>query len=247
MAGDNHSPLAQFEIQTLVPLPPLAGFNVDFTNSSLFMVLSCVAALLFLSLGMKGRALVPSRWQSMVEITYGFVAGMVKDNIGNAGRPFFPFVFTLFIFVLFCNLLGMIPFSFTVTSHIIVTFALAAFIFVLVTLVYIIRFGLGSFLAHFLPAGTPWWIAPLMYFIEMFSYLARPISLSVRLGANMMIGHTMMKLVAMFVVMIAGIGSLAPLLFLVLLTGFELFVAILQAYIFTVLTCVYINDAVHKH
>lgn len=246
MAGENSNPLAQFEIKSLVELPQLAGYNIDFTNSSLFMVLAATTILLFLTLGVRGRALVPGRYQSLVELTYGFVANTVKDNVGSAGRPYFPFIFTTFMFVLFCNLLGMVPFSFTVTSHIVVTFALAMFIFVAVTVIAIVKHGLGKFLGFFLPHGTPWWMAPIMYLIELFSYLARPVSLSIRLSANMMAGHTMLKVIAGFVVTM-GIAGVLPLSFLVVLTGFEIFVAILQAYIFTVLTCVYLNDALHLH
>lgn len=246
MAGDNHSPLAQFEVKSLMELPQIAGQNIDFTNASLFMVLASVGIMLFLSLGVRGRALVPGRYQSLVEMTYGFVASTVKDNVGSDGRPYFPFIFTLFMFVLFCNLFGMIPFSFTVTSHIVVTFALAMAIFLGVTVIAITKHGLGKFLGFFLPHGTPWWMAPIMYLIELFSYLARPVSLSIRLTANMMAGHTMLKVIAGFVVGM-GVFGVLPLSLLVVLTGFEIFVAILQAYIFTVLTCVYLNDALHLH
>jgi F-type H+-transporting ATPase subunit a len=240
-------PLHQFEVYPLVRLPELAGYNIDFTNASLFMVLAVLGTVLLMNLGMRGRALVPGRWQSVVELSYGFVANTVKDNVGSAGRPYFPFIFTLFMFILMCNLLGMVPYSFTVTSHIIVTFVLASAIFVGVTIIAIMKHGLGKFLGFFLPHGTPWWMAPMMYMIELFSYLARPVSLSVRLTANMMAGHTMLKVIAGFVVSLGIIGGWAPLGLLVILTGFEIFVAILQAYIFTVLTCVYLNDALHLH
>lgn len=244
--AEGHSPLAQFEIKSLVELPQLAGSNVDFTNAALFMVLAVVISYSFLMLGMRGRALVPGRLQSMVELTYEFISGTVRDNVGKEGKAFFPFIFTLFMFVLMCNLLGMVPYSFTVTSHIIVTFALAMAVFIGVTVIAISKHGLMAFLKFFLPAGTPWWMAPIMYFIELFAYLARPVSLSVRLAANMMAGHTMMKVIAGFVVTMGALGVL-PLTFLVVLTGFEIFIAILQAYIFTILTCVYLNDALHLH
>lgn len=246
MAGDNHSPLAQFEVKSLVRMPELFGFNIDFTNASLFMVFAVFAIWALLALSMRGRALVPGRWQSMVESLYGFVAGTVRDNCGKEGKAYFPFIFTLFMFILFCNLLGMVPYSFTVTSHIIVTFALAIFIFLSVTMIAILKHGLGKFLGFFLPEGTPLWMAPMMYVIELFSYLARPVSLSVRLSANMMAGHTMLKVIAGLVVSFGLIG-VAPFALLIVLTGFEIFVAILQAYIFTVLTCVYLNDALHLH
>ena len=245
--AQGHSPLAQFEVKTLLPLPNVAGYNVDFTNASLFMVLSVVAAWVFLYVGMRRRALVPGHWQSLVEMTYEFVANTVRDNAGHEGKAFFPFIFSVFLFVLMCNLLGMLPYSFTVTSHIIVTFALASLIFVGVTLLAIFKHGLPKFLAFFLPHGTPWWMAPIMYLIELFSYLARPVSLSVRLSANMMAGHTMLKVIAGFVVALGFSLGWAPLALLIGLSGFEIGVAVLQAYIFTVLTCVYLNDALHLH
>lgn len=247
MSGQAHSPLAQFEVKTLLPMPELAGYNIDFTNASLFMVLAAAVTVLLLGAGMGARAMVPGRWQAMVEGAYGFIAGTVKDNIGHEGKGYFPLIFTIFMFVLMCNLLGMVPFSFTVTSHIIVTFAMAIAIFLLVTLIAIFKHGPLKFLGSFLPHGTPWWMAPMMYLIELFSYLARPVSLSVRLTANMMAGHTMLKVIAGFVVALGIVGGWAPLSLLVVLTGFEVFVAILQAYIFTVLTCVYINSALHLH
>jgi F-type H+-transporting ATPase subunit a len=251
MAG-GHSPLEQFTVKTLVQLPEVAGYNVDFTNASLFMVLAALCAYGFLMAGMRGRTLVPNRFQSLVELTHEFIAGTLRENAGEKGRPYFPFIFTLFMFVLMCNLLGMIPYSFTVTSHIIVTFALAGMVFVGVTLVAIVKHGTG-FLMFFLPAGTPWWMAPLMYPIELFAYLARPVSLSIRLCANMVAGHTLLKVMAGFVVSMIGAGfvlgvtSILPFVFLVVFTGFEIGIAILHAYIFTVLTCVYLNDALHAH
>jgi F-type H+-transporting ATPase subunit a len=236
----------QFEIIPLVAMPPVMGYNIDFTNSSLFMLVAACSILLFLGLGVRGRAMVPGRYQSLVELSYNFVAGTLRDTVGNEGRPYFPFIFSLFMFILFCNLLGMIPFSFTVTSHIIVTFALAGFIFISVMLIAIAKHGFGKFIRNFLPHGTPIWLAPLIFVIEIISYLARPISLSIRLAANMMAGHVMLKVIAGFVFTL-GLLGIAPFALLILLTGFEIFVAILQAYIFTVLTCVYLNDALHLH
>ena len=235
----------QFEIQPLIPMH-IAGIDVSFTNASLFMVLALLSIVVFISGGVRKRALVPGRWQSMSEATYEFVANMLKDNVGNEGKKYFPFIFTLFLFVLTCNLLGMIPYSFTVTSHIAVTFSLAIVIFIGVTIIGFMRHGTHYF-KIFLPDGVPWWMAPLMVFIELMAYLARPITLSVRLAANMMAGHTMLKVIAGFV---AGLGLMLgwlPIALLVVLVGFEIFVAVLQAYIFTVLTCVYLNDAVHMH
>lgn len=242
----HHSPLAQFEVKKIIPLH-LGNYDISFTNASLYMILSVLCIALFVSMGMRRRALVPGRFQMMVELSYNFIANLISENAGKEAVVYFPLVFSLFMFVLFCNLLGLTPYSFTVTSHIIVTFALAAFIFIGVTLLAIAKHGLGHFLGSFLPAGTPGWMAPMMYFIELFSYLARPISLSVRLAANMMAGHTMLKVIAGFVIMLGVLGGWAPFAMLIVLSGFELFVAVLQAYIFTVLTCVYLNQALHLH
>ncbi len=239
------SPLAQFEIHPLRELT-LAGYDVSITNATAAMATSALLIIIFLAAGIRGRALVPTRWQSMVELSYLFIANQVRDTVGTAGKKYFPLVFTIFMFVLFGNLLGMVPYSFTFTSHIIVTFALALFIFLFVTMVAIFKHGF-KFLGFFVPSGTPWWLAPLMFFIELFTYLARPVSLSVRLSANMLAGHTMLKVIAGFVVALGLIGGWAPLSLLVVLTGFEFFIAFLQAYIFTILTCVYISDAVHLH
>ncbi|NET71339.1 MAG: F0F1 ATP synthase subunit A [Sphaerospermopsis sp. SIO1G2] len=243
--AEGHSPLEQFTIKTLVQLPEMAGYNIDFTNTALWMVLAVCCAYLFLMVGMRSKALVPTRMQSLVEMSYEFISDTLKENAGEAARPYFPFIFTLFMFILMCNLLGMIPYSFTPTSHIIVTLVLAMMVFVGVTLVAIIKHG-SKFLLFFLPDGTPWWMAPLMYFIELFAYLARPVSLSIRLAANMMAGHTILKVAAGFVLMM-GLAGVVPFAFLVILTGFEIGIAILHAYIFTVLSCVYLNDALHLH
>lgn len=250
--SEQHSPLAQFEIKPLIELPALFGHTIHFTNSSLFMVLAVVGAVLFLSLPMRRASLVPTRWQSMAELSYIFIANLVKDNAGNEGMKYFPFIFSLFMFILFCNLLGMVPGAFTVTSHIIVTFGIAGLIFIGVTAIALAKQGM-HFFAHFLPSGTPLWMAPLIYPVEVISYMARPVSLSIRLAANMMAGHTMMKVVAGFVVSLLAAGgiwmaaSAVPFAFVVALTGFEIGVALLQAYIFTILTCVYLNEALHSH
>jgi len=196
-------------------------------------------------LGTRRHALVPGRWQSMVELSYELIAKSVRDNIGTEGRPFFPLIFSLFMFILFCNVLGLIPYSFTVTSHIIVTFVFAGAIFVGVTLLGFFRHGL-KFFSLFLPPGVPLFLAPLLVPIEFVSYLSRPISLSVRLAANMMAGHTMLKVFAGFVVAL-GLLGVAPLIFIVLLYALETLIAFLQAYVFAVLTCLYINDAIHLH
>lgn len=235
----------QFEVHPIVSLHA-AGVDLSFTNASLFMILALLSITSFLYLGMRRKALVPGRWQSMAESSYEFVANMLRDNVGAEGKKYFPFIFTLFMFVLTCNLLGMLPYSFTVTSHIVVTFAIAIFIFIGVTAIGFMRHG-AHYFKLFLPDGVPWWMAPLMVFIELMAYLARPVTLSIRLAANMMAGHTMLKVIAGFVTGLGFLMGWMPILLLIVLVGFEIFVAVLQAYIFAVLTCVYLNDAVHMH
>lgn len=244
MSETAHGPLHQFEISKILPIE-IGGYDVSFTNSSLFMLVSITAVTIFLVMGMGRGSLVPGRWQSMAELFYEFVANMLKENVGSAGRAYFPFIFTLFMFIFACNLIGMVPGSFTVTSHIIVTFAFALVIFIGVTIIGFVKHGLG-YLHLFLPSGTPIVMAPLMIVIEVFSYFSRPVSLSIRLAANMIAGHILLKVIAGFVVSM-GFFGIFPVAFMVILVGFEIFVAILQAYIFTVLTCVYLNDAVHLH
>ena len=239
-----HSPFEQFEIHRLMELE-IFGFDASFTNSSLFMVLGVVLIVGFIAVSMNGRSLVPTRMQSVAELSYEFVANMVRENVGQAGMKYFPFVFTLFMFILVLNLIGLIPYTFTVTSHILVTFALAAMVFVVVTAIGFARHGLG-YLRLFVPEGVPIWLMPLIVPIELISYLIRPVSLSVRLFANMMAGHTMLKVFAGFVVSL-GIFGIAPLLFTIAFTGLEVVVAFLQAFIFAVLTCIYLNDAVNMH
>lgn len=244
MAEKTIDPLHQFEIKRLIPLK-LGDLDVSFTNSSMWMVLAILSVTVFLVGGMRRRAVVPGRWQSMAEMSYEFIAGMIQENVGAKGRQFFPFIFSLFMFILFGNLLGMIPYSFTFTSHIIVTFAMAAVVFLGVTIVGFAIHGM-HFLSYFVPKGVPAVMLVLMVPIEVLSYLTRPLSLSIRLFANMMAGHTMVKVFAAFTVML-GIFGVAPLFINVALTGFEFMVAFLQAYVFTILTCMYLNDAVHLH
>ncbi len=239
------NPLHQFEITTVAPIE-IGGINASLTNSGVFMILTVIAVSVFLVFGMRGRSIVPGRWQSMAELSYEFIAGMVRDNVGSEGRGYFPFVFTLFMFILFGNLIGLIPYSFTFTSHIIVTFAMAAFVFIGVTIIGIVRHGF-HFFTFFMPKGVPMIMAPILIPIEVLSYLSRPVSLSIRLFANMMAGHTMMKVFAGFVIPLGIIGGWAPLTVDVALSGFEFLVAFLQAYVFTILTCLYLNDAIHLH
>jgi F-type H+-transporting ATPase subunit a len=238
------SPVEQFKLKPLVPIE-IGGVDLSFTNSALFMALAVAAVAVFLIQSMRGRHLVPNRWQSMAELSYEFIANMVRENVGSDGRPYFPFIFALFMFILLGNLLGMVPYSYTFTSQIIVTFALAITVFIGVTLVAIVRHGV-HFLTFFFPAGAPIYMAPLLIPIEILSYLSRPVSLSVRLFANMMAGHTMMKVFGGFVVAL-GVFGVAPMVVLVALTGFEILVAVLQAYVFTILTCIYLRDALHLH
>lgn len=237
--------MTQFQIERIIPME-IFGYDVSFTNASLMMVIAVALISGFLILAMGRRALVPGRIQSIAELSYEYIANMVRENLGEEGMKFFPWVFTIFIFILTLNLLGMIPHFFTVTSHIIVTFALAAMVWITVTVIGFIRHGVG-FLRLFVPSGIPIWLMPVIIPIELISYLIRPISHSVRLFANMMAGHTMLKVFAGFVVGLGFIGGWAPLAFLVAFTGLEFLVAFLQALIFTVLTCIYLNDALHMH
>jgi F-type H+-transporting ATPase subunit a len=240
----NHA-LDQFKINEIADFEIL-GHNITLTNSALFMILSSMAVFLYFAFALKDKALVPSRLQLSAELCYNFIADMIGQNIGPKGKKFIPFIFTLFMFILACNLFGMIPYGFTVTSHISVTFALAMVIFTLVTLLGFWLHGL-HFFSLFLPSGTPWWLAPLMVVIELFVYLARPISLSLRLAANMVAGHVLLKVMAGFVVSMSIYLKIVPMPFIVVLIGLEVFVAILQAYIFTILSCVYLNDAINLH
>jgi F-type H+-transporting ATPase subunit a len=239
------NPLQQFEVKTLIPIH-LGGVDASFTNASMFMMFAVAGVATFLMLSMRGRALVPTRWQSMAELSYEFIASMVRDNVGTEERKYFPFIFSLFMFILFANLIGLLPYSFTFTSHIIVTFAMAIMVFLGVTVIGIVRHKL-HFFSFFLPAGVPKIMAPILVPIEIVSYLSRPVSLSIRLFANMMAGHTMMKVFAGFVIPLGILGGWAPLAVDVALTGFEFLVAFLQAYVFTILTCLYLNDAIHLH
>lgn len=238
------SPLEQFQIKTIIPIH-LGGIDASFTNSALFMTIGVAVATLFLTLSMRGRAIVPGRWQSMAELCYEFVANMIRSNVGAEGRRYFPFIFSLFMFILFGNMLGMIPYSFTYTSHLVVTLGMAMVVFIGTTIIGFVKHGF-HFFSFFLPHGTPWYIAPLLIPIEVLSYFTRPVSLSLRLFANMTAGHTMLKVFASFVVTM-GLLGVVPLLAAVALTGLEFLIAFLQAYVFTVLTCIYLNDALHMH
>jgi F-type H+-transporting ATPase subunit a len=237
--------MEQFEIKRLIPID-LFGVDASFTNASLFMVIAVALITAFLIFAMGRRQLVPGRLQSTAELSYEYIANMVRENLGEEGMKYFPWVFTIFMFILTLNLLGMIPHSFTVTSHIIVTFAFALMVWIVVTIIGFVKHGVG-FLRLFVPSGVPWWLLPIIVPIELISYFIRPISHSVRLFANMMAGHTMLKVFAGFVVGLGALGGWAPFAFVVAFTGLEVVVAFLQALIFTVLTCIYLNDALHMH
>jgi len=244
------SPLSQFEIKKIIPIEAL-GYDISFTNSSLAMLSTVILMILFMFFGLNKSSIIPSRSQSILESTYEFIANMIGDNIGPEGLKYFSFIFTLFLFILLGNILGMFPYSFTWTSHIIVTFAIAFVIFLGVTLIAIFKHGLIKFLGFFAPSGVPKPMLLLLIPIEIISYLSRPISLSVRLFANMMAGHTLLKVIGGFVFVLGAntfiIGGALPLAFLIALTGLEIVIAFLQAYVFAILTCLYINDAIHLH
>lgn len=239
------SPLEQFVIKPLIHIN-VGGYDISFTQSALWMGIAVVTATLLMTLSMRGKAIVPGRWQNVSEMFYEFVGGMVHENLGHKGRAYFPLVFTIFMLVLMGNLLGMVPYSFTYTSHIIVTGALALGVFILATLVGILHHGL-HFFSLFLPKGLPWPLIPLIVMIEVISYLSRPISLSVRLFANMVAGHTMLKVFAGFSVMMGAVLGVLPMVINVALIGLEVMIAFIQAYVFAILTCIYLKDAIELH
>ncbi len=255
MAEGHHSPLEQFKIETLIPIH-IGGVDVSFTNSAAVMVAVAIFITAFMLLGIRRRAVVPGRLQGSVEFFHDYVHGLIAENIGPAGRKYFPFVFTIFIFILFLNLVGLVPSGrtsliFTATSHIIVTFAMALVVFLLATAVGFKEHGL-HFLSFFVPKGVPVWLLPLMVPIEVASYFLRPITLSVRLFANMVAGHVMLGVIGGFVatlgaatLFLGGIGGLVPLAAVVAIYALELLIACLQAYVFATLTCIYLNDAIH--
>ena len=243
--AEGHSPLAQFAIEPIAPIH-IGGLDASFTNSAMWMVITVAAITVFMLLGTRKQAIVPGRWQSLCEGMYDFVSGLLKENVGNEGRKYFPFVFSLFMFILFCNLLGLLPYSFTVTSHIIVTAAMALFVFFGVTIIGIARHGL-HFFTYFVPKGAPIALIPVMIPIEILSYFIRPLSLSVRLFANMVAGHVMLTVVGGFVFALGIWAGWIPLAFVTVLFGLELLIACLQAYVFTILTCIYLHDAIHLH
>ena len=240
------NPMQQFNVNKIGPEIKLGSIDLSFTNSSLFMVLSLIIISIFLYFGTKEKKIVPNKIQLIAEMFYTFVAKMISDTAGSKAKPYFPFIFTLFMFVLLCNMIGMLPYSFTVTSHIIVTLVMALFIFIAVTIIGFVKHGF-KYLSIFVPKGVPVVLLPLITIIEIISYLSRPVSLSVRLFANMMAGHTMLKVFGSFVISLGLLGGWLPLSFSVALTGLEILVAFLQAYVFAILTCIYLNDALNLH
>lgn len=246
------NPLHQFEINTIVPIK-IGGLDASLTNSSVFMIVAVILVTSFFVLGVKSRALVPGRLQSVVELAYEFVANMLRTNVGSEGRAYFPFIFSLFFFILMGNMLGMVPYGFTYTSHLAVTLGMAVVIFIGTTIIAFAKHGIGFF-GFFLPHGTPWYVAPLLVPIEILSYFFRPISLGLRLFANMTAGHTLLKVFAGFAAgFVASMGVLGvlpaiiPMAATVALTGLEFLIAFLQAYVYAVLACIYLNDALHMH
>jgi len=242
---EKHSPLDQFEINPLINFE-VGGVDLAFTNSSVSMVITVLFITLFLTLTVNPRSIVPSRMQLISELCYNFIAQLLNDTVGDQGKRYFPFVFSIFMFVLIGNMVGMIPYQFTFTSHIIVTFALATVVFIGVTILGFVNHGIRFFTFFYIP-GVPFYMHPLLIPIEVISYLSRPISLSVRLFANMLAGHTLLKVFAGFVVSMPFFTGVLPLTFIVALTGLEILIAFLQAYVFAILTCLYINDAYHLH
>ncbi|MGY8975074.1 MAG: F0F1 ATP synthase subunit A [Alphaproteobacteria bacterium] len=239
---EKHSPLDQFTIQRIFEMK-IGNIDISLTNSSVMMIAVLVILNVFLIYATKRKSVVPGRLQSIAEMSYEMIYNTTQSNLGNNGKRLFPLVYSLFMFILLCNMLGLIPYSFTVTSHIIVTFALAFGVFLLATIMGFVING-HKYLRLFLPKGVPVFLIPILVPIEIVSYISRPISLAVRLAANMMAGHTIIKVFAMFVVTL-GIWGIAPLLFIVVLYVLETLIAFLQAYVFAVLTCLYINDSFH--
>jgi len=238
------NPMHQFNVYRIGPEIKLGEVDISFTNASLFMVISSITILLIFNIGSKKNSLIPNKIQLLAELSYSFISKMINDTAGSKAKPYFSFIFSLFMFVLFCNMFGMIPYSFTVTSHIKVTFVLAAFIFIGVTIIGFIKHGFG-YLKLFVPGRVPIILLPLIVIIEIISYLARPVSLSVRLFANMLAGHTMLKVFGGFVISLGLLGGWLPLGFSVALIGLEILVAFLQAYVFAILTCINLNDALN--
>ena len=242
-------PIHQFELKPIFTLGRIGNTEIVFTNAALYMLVAVVVIALLTTMATRRGSLVPTRLQSLVEMLYEFIASTVRSSAGEEGMRFFPFVFSLFMFVLMLNLFGMVPYGFTVTSHIIVTFALAALVILTVIVYGLMKHG-THFFGLFVPSGVPGWLLPLLVVIEVISFVSRPISLSVRLFANMLAGHIALKIFAGFVGILLGAGFWSvlaplPLALAVALTALEVLVAVLQAYVFATLTSIYLNDALH--
>jgi ATP synthase subunit 6 len=245
------SPLEQFQIISIIPIE-IFNMNISLTNASLIMIISLLTIVILFNKAIINNKIIPIRKQAVIESIYEFVYSLVYENIGEKGNKYFPLIFTLFIFILTCNLLGMIPYSFTVTSHIIVTFFLSLSIFIGVTIIGFMHHGI-HFFSFFLPAGSPLVLSPFLVVIELISYVSRAFSLAIRLFANMMSGHSLLKILAGFAWSMLSIGGifyivqLVPLIVVFLITGLEIGIACLQAYVFVVLICIYLNDSINLH
>ena len=238
------SPMEQFKIEPIIPIQ-VGGYDISFTNSSLFMVLAVVLATLLLAFCLRRRTVIPSLAQSVPESLYDFVAGLLRENVGVEGLKYFPFIFTIFMFVAFGNVLGLFPYAFTFTSHLAAVGTLSV-----ISLLFNIGIGIKKkrlgYLRTFLPRGIPLVLAPLIIPIEMISYLSKPFSLTVRLVANMTVGHIMLKIIAGFI-MAAGVLGVVPFVFDAGIVVFEIFIGLLQAFIYSVLSCIYLSEALHEH
>jgi F-type H+-transporting ATPase subunit a len=245
-----NSPFEQFEIIRIIPVHPFGNLDISITNSTIFMIIA--AGFFLMIVNMERGMLIPTRWQSVVEIIYNLIHGMIKENIGTAGGRFFPFVFTLFVFISLMNLFGLVPYTFTPTAHIFVTLGLSFSIWFACNIIGLMNHQL-NFFSMFLPAGTPLWLAPFLILIEMVSHTAKAISLGVRLAANITAGHLLFAILATFTwnMFIAGglvtVASLAPFAVVLFISGLEIAVSLIQAYVFCLLTCIYINDSIHLH
>lgn len=243
---EEHSPLTQFEVKKIIDIK-IGKYDLSFTNSALYMVIATFLIIAFMIFSTRKKSLIPSRIQTIAEILFNFINDLIKGSIGDEGQKFFPLIFSLFTFILICNFLGMTPYGFTSTSQVAVTLSIAILCFLIITIYAIYRNKLSGFIHMFLPSGVPWWMSPLIFLIELFSFLIRPITLSVRLFANMVAGHVLLKVIAGFIISLGGIFAILPFAFSIIMTGFELFVAVLQAYIFAILVCAYLSETMKAH
>lgn len=239
-------PIEQFEIKPVISLPKVNGIDLSLTNSSLFMVISVGVASVFFITAMRKKSLIPNKLQSVAEMVYELVSGMINEMVGHEGRKYIPFIFSLFTFVVLGNLLGLLPYSFTYTSHFSAVGTLSVFSILVTVFIGLKKRGLNWF-TNFFPSGTPIAIAPILVPIEIISFCSKPFSLTVRLTVNMMVGHIMLKVIAGFIYSLSFWGGWLPLAFISILTVFEMGIAVLQAYVYTILTCVYLGDALHAH